>query len=555
MTAPFETRLTPALIDQHTREGSWKGRLLLDHLEHWAQATPDAVVIHDPHGSHTYAQLRADVDRCARAFVAAGVEPGDVVGIQLPNWYEWVVVHLAAQQAGAVTNGLITIYRDREIGFMAKKAQVSVLVVPGTFRGFDHTAMVDRLRPDLPDLRQTIVLDTPGEEPFETRDGFVRWDDFLGAATGVSTASGAGEIDWAVRRPDPNDVGLILFTSGTTGDPKGVMHTHNSVLSAALPWPDGLGLGEGSVIHMASTFSHLTGYMYGVCLPLLVGGTGVYQDVWNGEEFVRLVAQHGIEHTSGATPFLHDLLESAKTTGGDLSSLKHFCCMGAPIPRVMVHEARQLIPSMRVFGGWGQTECGLVTMTAPSDSDEKVATTDGRALGAMEVRIVGADGVPVPAGTEGGVQVRGPFLFVGYLHEPQLTADAFQGDWLDTGDLAVMDEEGFIRLSGRTKDIIIRGGENIPVAYVENILYEHPALESVALVALPHPRLQEIACAAVTLREGQTFTFEDMQEFLREKGVAKQYWPEELRVMDEFPRTPSGKIQKFKLRDEVTAQA
>ena len=560
MSTAFETRLTPALIEQHAQEGSWKDRLLLDHLEHWAQATPDAVVIHDPHGSYTYAQMARDVDRTAHALVAAGVEPGDVVGVQLPNWYEWVVVHLAAQRAGAVTNGLITIYRDREIGFMARKAQVTHLVIPHVFRGFDHTEMVDRLRPDLPDLRQTIVLDTPGEQPFAARDGFVRWEDFLAGASqtgaaAVSTTSGAGDVDWAGRRPDPNDVGLILFTSGTTGDPKGVMHTHNSVLSAALPWPDRLGLGEGSVIHMASTFSHLTGYMYGVCLPLLVGGTGVYQDVWNGEEFVRLVARHGIEHTSGATPFLHDLIESAKTTGGDLTSLQHFCCMGAPIPRVMIHEARQLIPGMRVFGGWGQTECGLVTMTAPSDSEEKVATTDGRALGAMEVRVVGADGEVVAAGTEGAVQVRGPFLFVGYLHEPQLTADAFQGDWLDTGDLAVMDEEGFIRLSGRTKDIIIRGGENIPVAYVENILYEHPALESVALVALPHPRLQEIACAAVTLREGQTFTFEDMQEFLREKGVAKQYWPEELRVMDEFPRTPSGKIQKFKLRDEVTAQA
>jgi non-ribosomal peptide synthetase component E (peptide arylation enzyme) len=173
----------------------------------------------------------------------------------------------------------------------------------------------------------------------------------------------------------------------------------------------------------------------------------------------------------------------------------------------------------------------------------------------MEVRIVGADGVPVPAGTEGGVQVRGPFLFVGYLREPGLTAAAFQDDWLDTGDLAIMDEEGFIRLSGRTKDIIIRGGENIPVAYVENVLYEHPALESVAVVALPHPRLQEIACAAVTVRDGQDFTFADMQAFLQEKGVAKQYWPEELRVMDEFPRTPSGKIQKFKLRDEVQSRA
>ena len=547
MPTTFDTRLTAELIDQHTSTGAWKNRLLLDHLEEWAQKTPDTVVIHDPYGSHTYAQLHDDVDTCARAFVAAGVQAGDVIGIQLPNWYEWVVIHLAAQKAGAVTNGLIPIYRDREIGYMAKKAQVSVLVVPGTFRRFDYTAMIDRLRPDLPDLRLSVVLDAPGEEPFTARDGFVRWDDFLAGTS-------AAEVDWAARRPEPNDVGLILFTSGTTGDPKGVMHTHNSVLSAALPWPDGLGLGEGSVIHMASTFGHLTGYMYGVCLPLLVGGTGVYQDVWDGEEFVRLVGEHGIQHTSGATPFLHDLLEAAKTTSGDLSSLRHFCCMGAPIPRVMVHEATQLIPSMSVFGGWGQTECGLVTMTAPTDSADKVTSTDGRALGDMEVRTVDPLGEVVPAGTEGAVQVRGPFLFVGYLGEPDLTAEAFVGDWLDTGDLAIMDEDGFIRLSGRTKDIIIRGGENIPVAYVENVLYEHPAIETVAVVGVPHPRLQEIACAAVTLKAGQELTFDGMKEFLESKGVAKQYWPEELRILEEFPRTPSGKIQKFRIRDEVTSR-
>lgn len=545
MPTTFDTRLTDALVDQHTATGAWKNRLLLDDLEEWAQKTPDSVVIHDPYGSHTYAQLRADVDEAARAFVAAGVQPTDVIGVQLPNRYEWVVIHLAAQQAGAVTNGLIPIYRDREIGFMAKKAEVSVLVVPGSFRNFDYPDMVDRLRPDLPDLRLTVVLDAPGEESFTARDGFVGWDDFLAGA------SGAGDVDWSARRPDPNDVGLILFTSGTTGDPKGVMHTHNSVLAAALPWPDGLGLGPGSVIHMASTFGHLTGYMYGVCLPLLVGGTGVYQDVWNGEEFVRLVGEHGIEHTSGATPFLHDLLEAAKTTSGDLSSLKHFCCMGAPIPRVMVQEARALVPSMSVFGGWGQTECGLVTMTAPTDSADKVTSTDGRGLGDMEVRIVDALGEPVPAGTEGGVQVRGPFLFVGYLREEQQTADSFDGDWLDTGDLAIMDEEGFIRLSGRTKDIIIRGGENIPVAYVENILYEHPAITAAAVVAVPHPRLQEIACAVVTVKEGEELTFDRLKEFFETKGVAKQYWPEELRVVEDFPRTPSGKIQKFKLREEV----
>ncbi|GAA1858835.1 AMP-binding protein [Brevibacterium marinum] len=527
MPTRFDTILTDALIEEYTSTGAWKNATLLDHLDHWTSQTPDSVVSRDPYGSHTYRQLSADAEACARGLIDLGVAPGEVVGIHLPNWYEWLVIHLGALKAGAVTNGLIPIYRDREIGYMAKKAAVTVLFVPNRFRKFDYPDMVDRLRDGLPDLRHTVVVDAPGEEPFVAREGLERWADFLdrgdhGSVDAPSASTSATDVDWDSRRPAPNDVGLILFTSGTTGDPKGVMHTHNSVLSASLPWPDSLGLGPDSVIHMASTFGHLTGYMYGVCLPLLVGGSGVFQDAWNGEEFARLVEEFGIEHTSGATPFLHDLIEAAKTTERDLSSLRHFCCMGAPIPRVMVHEAKELLPNLNVFGGWGQTECGLVTMTAPGDSDDKVTSTDGRALGDMQVRVVDPLGEPVPSGTEGKVQVRGPFLFVGYLKEPKLTDQAFDGDWLDTGDIAEMDAEGFIKIGGRSKDIIIRGGENIPVA-----------------------------CAVVTLREGHTFTMDDLREFFAAKGVTKHYWPEALQCLDEFPRTPSGKIQKFKLREEV----
>lgn len=547
MPTRFETTLSTSLIDEHTSTGAWSNMTLLDHLEQAAAEHPETIVTRDPYGSHTYRDLATDVETCALALVDLGVGPGDVIGIQLPNWYEWLVIHLGAIRTGAITNGLIPIYRDREIGYMAKKSGVSVLFVPNRFRKFDYADMVDRLRDDLPDLRGTVVLDAPGEDPFTAREGFERWVDFRERAT---TAS-ASEIDWASRRPDPNDVGLILFTSGTTGDPKGVMHTHNSVLAAALPWPDHLGLEPGAVIHMASTFGHLTGYMYGVCLPLLIGGTGVFQDVWNGEEFARLIDEHRIEHTSGATPFLHDLIEAAKDTERDLSSLRHFCCMGAPIPRAMVREAKSLLPSLSVFGGWGQTECGLVTMTAPGDSEEKVTGTDGRALGDMQVRVVDPLDEPVAAGTEGKIQVKGPFLFVGYLDEPELTAQAFADGWLDTGDLAEMDADGFIRIGGRSKDIIIRGGENIPVAYVENILYEHPAISQAAVVAVPHPRLQEVACAVVTLRPGHTFSMDDLREFFASKGVTKHYWPEALQCLDEFPRTPSGKIQKFKLREEI----
>jgi non-ribosomal peptide synthetase component E (peptide arylation enzyme) len=209
---------------------------------------------------------------------------------------------------------------------------------------------------------------------------------------------------------------------------------------------------------------------------------------------------------------------------------------------------------MAVLGGWGQTENALVTLGIPGDPEEKIVETDGYPWPGMEVRTVDAANEPVPPGTEGRVQVRGPFLFVGYAHRMKLTQDSFHGDWFDTGDLAILDEDGYLKISGRTKDIILRGGENIPVAYVENALYEDPRIESVAIVGMPDPRLQERAAAFVVLKAGESLSFVDMQALLREKGVTKQYWPEHLEVVDELPRTPSGKIQKFQLRDRFRVE-
>jgi acyl-CoA synthetase (AMP-forming)/AMP-acid ligase II len=335
------------------------------------------------------------------------------------------------------------------------------------------------------------------------------------------------------------------------GEPKGVVHTHNTLMAANAPLPDRLGVGPDDVIHMASTFAHLTGFLYGVRLPVQVGGaSAVYQDVWNAEEFTALVDEHRITYTSAATPFLHDTLNTPSSATRDLSSLRLFCCFGAPIPRPILRRARTALPGMTVLGGWGQSENALVTLGIPGDPEYKIVERDGYPFPGMEIRVVDFDGTPLPAGREGRLQVRGPFLFAGYLKRPELTAAAFDGDWFDTGDVAEIDVDGYLNITGRTKDVIIRGGENIPVAYIDNVLYEHPDLAAVALVGLPDPRLQERACAVVVLKTGAPgFTMDDMRAFLAEKGVARQYWPERLELFPELPRTASGKIRKVELRD------
>jgi cyclohexanecarboxylate-CoA ligase len=537
----FQTILTQQRIDEHTRAGHWVGRTITDYLDEVAASTPDKVAFIDPRRTITYGELRRDVDRCALGLLALGVAPGDVVSFQLPNWIEWVVLHYAATRIGAISNPLIPIYREREVGFMVGLAKSKLIVVPREFRGFDYPAMIDELRADWPALEHVLVVDgRPGQ-------GTSSWAEFM--ATPWEQRRDPAEL--TRLRPDPNDVTLLIFTSGTTGEPKGVMHTHNTVVAANNPLPERLGITADSVIHMASTLAHLTGFLYGARLPVQNGATGVLQDIWDAGRFVELIEEHGITYTSAATPFLHDLLAAPNLGEHDVSSLVRFCCMGAPIPRALVREARAKLPGLVVVGGWGQTEEGLVTQGIPGDPDEKLIDTDGYPWPGMRIRVVDEAGAPLPAGREGRLQVTGPFLFVGYAERLDMTRECFDGEWFDTGDLASIYADGYLSITGRTKDIIIRGGENIPVSYVENVLYEHPQIAAVAVVGVPDPRLQERACACVALTEGAQFTVEDMRRFLANKGVAKQYWPERLKVLPELPRTPSGKIQKFRLRELV----
>lgn len=540
----FDTLLTEEDISTFTKAGFWGDRLIVDYLDSAAAAHPDQLAIVDCNGELNYREFKQLVDRAALGFAEMGVHPGDTVSIQLPNRREWAIAHCAAVRVGAVTSPLIPVYRDREVGYMMRESQAKVLVTVSEFKGFNYPDMIARLRPELPELQQVLVVDAGSGLRLEERS----WEEFISTPWELLR----DPMRLAERRPHPNDVSMLMFTSGTTGLPKGAMHTHNTLLAASLPWEGNLGMDHTSVLHMASTFGHLTGYLFGVSLAVRLGATAVYQDSWSATEFVGLVERYGVQHTSGATPFLHDLIAVADLDAQKLSTLKRFCCMGAPIPRVYVEQAKQRLPEMSVLGGWGQTEDGLVTMVLPGDPKEKVTTTDGRALPGMEVRVVPERGHDPVVGEEGLLEARGPFLFQGYLGGVDLTRESFDDDWFVTGDLAVMDDEGYIRLSGRSRDVIVRGGENVPVIYVENVLYEHPSLSGVAVVGVPHPRLQETACAVVTLSDpAAPFGIAELRAHFEAKGVAKPYWPEEVVVLEELPRTPSGKIQKFLLRQRL----
>ncbi|HVP07949.1 MAG TPA: AMP-binding protein, partial [Burkholderiales bacterium] len=346
-------------------------------------------------------------------------------------------------------------------------------------------------------------------------------------------------------RLQPNDVTQLLYTSGTTGESKGVLHTSNTLLGAVHAFADTMGIGPQDVIFMPSPLGHQLGFCYGMLLSLVKGIPLVLTDIWRPARAAQLIEANGATFTFASTPFLADLAALERGGARKLGRLRLFGSSGAPIPPAVAQAARERL-DVAVAACWGMTECASVTITPPDGS--RATESDGRALANGEVRVVDADGREAPRGTVGALQVRGASLFVGYLKRPQLyRLDA--GGWFDTGDLARMDEEGYIRICGRSKDVIIRGGENIPVAEIEAALYGIPSVVDAALVAMPDARLQERACAFVTLRHGERLDLEAVRRHLAQEGFSKHFWPERLEVLAELPRTATGKIQKFVLRE------
>ena len=482
----------------------------------------------------TYKELERLADRAASSLLRLGVGRGDVVTVQLPNWWEFVVTAFACSKIGAVMNPVMPILRERELVYILNFCQAKVFIVPKTYRGFDYAAMAQGMRCDLPDLKHVIVVDGEGEGSFER----------------TLLASEAGQLPSGLG---PDDMAVLMFTSGTTGEPKGVMHTSNSLIACCKALSGRFGLASSDVLLVASPVGHMTGYAAIVLLSVYLGGTMILQDVWEAKHGVSLMAREGVTYTAASTPFLSDICEAVKAGAPHPLSLRSFLCGGAPIPSVLIERAANEL-GLKVCSLWGMTEALSGTLTEPSRAAEKSASTDGRPQDGMEVRIVDLEGRPVPAGQSGRLLVRGAQMFKGYYKRPELQTFDSEG-WFDSGDLAYTDDDGYIRISGRVKDILIRGGENVPVVEIENLLYKHPSVAAVAVVGFPDARLGERGCAFIVPRPGSSIDLATVQAYLREAKMAKQFWPERVEVVGELPRTASGKIQKFKLKEVAAAFA
>ena len=542
----FDAVLLPPRRARMIAQGLWHDRTINDNLDACVAACPDKLALTALRVEtgelrrFTYRELARMADRIAVGLTRLGVGGNDIVACQLPNWWQFTLTYLACSRIGAVMNPLMHIFRERELSFMLQHGEAKVIIAPKVFRGFDFEQMITALQPSLPHLQHVVAVDGTGANSFEALLSGPEWENAPDAQD-ILTRS----------RPGPDDVTQLIYTSGTTGEPKGVMHSANTVMANIIPYAQRLHLGREDVVLMASPMAHQTGFMYGLMMPIMLQASAVLQDIWEPQKAIELIRNEHVSFTMASTPFLTDLARTVTADvnagGTGVPSLRTFLCAGAPIPGPLVEQARSALGA-KIVSAWGMSENGAVTLTLPEDPDERSASTDGCPLPGVEVKVVDGDGQALPIGESGRLLLRACSNFGGYLKRPQLNGtDA--DDWLETGDLARIDAQGYIRITGRSKDVIIRGGENIPVVEIETLLYRHPAVAQAAIVAYPDERLGERACAVVVLKPGETLDLPTVVDYLKAQKVALQYIPERLEILDAMPATPSGKIQKFKLRE------
>ena len=542
MPQAFSLRAVPEeLRKRYLREGLWNDDTLGALVDACARARPTLafqIWSEDRPFTSRVSDVHAQARRLAAGLQAQGLGPGDVVAFQLPNWAEAAVTFFGLSMLGAVLVPVVHSYGAKELGFILRQSRARALITTDRFGRLDYAATLATLRPSLPDL-ELVVMVAAG-----------------GGALPTDTIS-FGEIATSPPIPGPLAVhpdspAVIAYTSGTTSEPKGVIHTHRSLLAeirqlaAIQPAGDRPGL-------FGAPVAHAIGMLGGLLLPLYRGRAIHLTDAWRPAAVLEAMRAANLTAGSGATVFLTSLLDAPGFTAADAARIVHVGLGSAPVPVAVAERAEALgIAVTRVYGS---TEHPSITGSAPDAPRAKRNRTDGCVLSGVELRLVDADGHEVGPGEPGEIWSRGPDLCAGYT-DPALTREAFDADgWYASGDIGVLDGDGYLTITDRKKDIIIRGGANISAAEIEELLAAMPGVAEVAVVAAPDPRLGEHACAFVRRRPGATAPdLEAIRRHLEAAGLARPKWPEELRVVEDFPRTPSGKIKKFVLRDDLRAE-
>lgn len=528
----FLTRWSDEAAARYRAEGWWRETTLVDAARAAVAAEPDRVLLIEGNRRLTRAQAWEQALRIAAFFLARGLKPGDVVAFQLPNWIEASILALAARMIGLVVNPIPPIYRGSELAYILADCGAKLIFVPEVFRRHGHKAMLEELRPALPRLRDIVAVRGQGD---------LTWEDAL--ATSPAADADLPKVDAAA-------VMMVMYTSGTTGKPKGVLHSHYGFDHRVRGMGEAWGIGRDDIVFMPSPVTHITGAFWAFDMPWVCGSQAVLVDVWQAEEGIRIIDENCCTVSGGATPFLQQLLDTARDKPDALASLRLFFCGGTTVSSDLIREANATFPSCLFFRAYGSTEMTTTTYGARTRSQAEFgATTDGEIVYPTEVRIVDPVGDDaVPEGEEGEITVRGPEAFVGYLH-PSDNVNAFDNDgYFRMGDLGRVVHDNYLVVTGRKKDIIIRSGENISPKEVEDLLVLHPAVADVAIVAMPSATTGEKGCAFIVPHPGTKIDLAEVRCYLDEIGLARQKYPEHVEVVGDLPRVPSGKVKKDVLR-------
>lgn len=541
MSTPFATvhdRYSDEQISAYYAAGYWQPTSFSDVVAEQARLRPDKLAFFDSMSGYTYRELCDTSDRLGVGLRQLGIAAGDRVVVQLPNWKEFVLCATALAGIGAVIVPIMPIYRDDEVGYVLNHSGAKLVITCEHFKGFDYLQMYLRLQPEAPALQQVVVVRGVGRSPAVDLTELI-----------------AGDVEVTEPGPavSPDDPLLIVYTSGTTSRPKGCLQTFNTLRASSSAIAASLRYTEHDVQFGPSPVGHGTGLVTSLVLPLIAGASSYLMESWDAQQALERIAQYRCTVATTATAFLQMLMAGYDPARHDASSMRLWVCAGAPIPGAVVERASAMFAGCRVLSLYGRSENFLTTMCTVDDPPQRSLTSDGSALAGAEVVIVDADGRPVPAGVEGDIAYRGPSHMLEYYRDPEHSADLFTPDGFSrSGDLGVMDDAGFVRVTGRLKDIVIRGGLNISARELEELLLRHPAVADVAVVAMPDERLGEKVCAYVVAAPGaQPPTLADVTGFLREQKLATPKLPERIEVLDALPMTATGKVQKHVLRADV----
>ncbi|EMK8343462.1 medium-chain fatty-acid--CoA ligase [Escherichia coli] len=521
----------------YRQQGLWGDASLADYWQQTARAMPDKIAVVDNHGaSYTYSALDHAASCLANWMLAKGIESGDRIAFQLPGWCEFTVIYLACLKIGAVSVPLLPSWREAELVWVLNKCQAKMFFAPTLFKQTRPVDLILPLQNQLPQLQQIV-----GVDKLAPATSSLSLSQIIADNTPLTTAI----------TTHGDELAAVLFTSGTEGLPKGVMLTHNNILASERAYCARLNLTWQDVFMMPAPLGHATGFLHGVTAPFLIGARSVLLDIFTPDACLALLEQQRCTCMLGATPFVYDLLNLLEKQPADLSALRFFLCGGTTIPKKVARECQQR--GIKLLSVYGSTESSPHAVVNLDDPLSRFMHTDGYAAAGVEIKVVDDARKTLPPGCEGEEASRGPNVFMGYFDEPELTARALDEEgWYYSGDLCRMDEAGYIKITGRKKDIIVRGGENISSREVEDILLQHPKIHDACVVAMPDERLGERSCAYVVLKAPHhSLSLEEVVAFFSRKRVAKYKYPEHIVVIEKLPRTASGKIQKFLLRKDI----